>query len=334
MTPHLPQPSPEDLLAAVREAQTEAHRLGVTGIHNVEGPDALAAFRDLEAENSLRLRVLFHPPVQKLPDLLRMKVTSGSGTEWLRLGGVKMFLDGSLGSRTAWMLEPYEDSRDRGMPITAEEVAREAMTTAARAGLACTVHAIGDAAVRRALDLMSCLPQAAIPHRIEHFQCVSPADLDRAAAAGIVVSMQPAHLLVDIPLADRQWGARSRGAYAFKSLLQRGTVVAFGSDVPVATLDPRQGVYAAMERRMLDGAPMPGWYPEERLSFEEVVSAYTQANARAAGVADRRGTLGIGMDADLVAWQADPVLDRGNGEAFLKGCAALTVVGGEVMMQA
>jgi predicted amidohydrolase YtcJ len=232
------------------------------------------------------------------------------------------------------MLEPYEDGRDRGMPITAEEVAREAMTTAAQAGLACTVHAIGDAAVRRALDLMSSLQPAAIPHRIEHFQCVSPADLNRAAAAGIVVSMQPAHLLVDIPLADRQWGARSRGAYAFKSLLQQGTVVAFGSDVPVATLDPRQGVYAAMERRMLDGGPIPGWYPEERLSFEEVVSAYTQANARAGGIADRRGTLGIGMDADLVAWQADPVLDRGNGEAFLNGRAALTVVGGEMMMQA
>jgi hypothetical protein len=111
-------------------------------------------------------------------------------------------------------------------------------------------------------------------------------------------------------------------------------VVAFGSDVPVATLDPREGVYAAMERRMLDGAPMPGWYPEERLSFEEAVSAYTQANARAAGVTDQRGTLAIGMDADLVAWQADPALDRGDGEAFLKGRAALTVVGGEVMVQA
>ncbi len=153
------------------------------------------------------------------------------------------------------------------MPITAEEVAREAMTTAAEAGMACTVHAIGDAAVRRALDLMSDLQPAAIPHRIEHFQCVHPADLNRAAAAGIVVSMQPAHLLVDIPCADRQWGARSRGAYAFKSLLQRGTMVAFGSDVPVATLDPRDGVFAAMERRMLDGAPMPGWYPEERLEL-------------------------------------------------------------------
>ncbi len=135
MTPHLPQPSPEDLLAAVREAQIEAHRLGVTGIHNVEGPDALAAFRALETEDALRLRVLFHPPVQKLPDLVRMGATSGSGTDWLRLGGVKMFLDGSLGSRTAWMLEPYEDGRDRGMPITAEEIAREAMTTAAQAGL-------------------------------------------------------------------------------------------------------------------------------------------------------------------------------------------------------
>jgi predicted amidohydrolase YtcJ len=159
---------------------------------------------------------------------------------------VKMFLDGSLGSRTAWMLEPYEGSRDRGMPITGEAEAHAAMRIAASNGIAATVHAIGDAAVRRALDLMTDLPRVGVPHRIEHFQCVHPLDLDRAARAGIVASMQPAHLLTDIPLVDRHWGGRGRGAYAFRSLLQRGTALVFGSDVPVASIDPRQGVFAAL----------------------------------------------------------------------------------------
>ncbi len=156
----LPDP-PRDLLdAALREAQEEAHGLGVTGIQNVEGLGVLAAFSRLEAAGDLALRVLFHPPVAALPDLVRRGVRSGVGNAWLTVGGVKMFLDGSLGSRTAWMLGPYEGSRDRGMPITGEAEAHAAMRIAANNGIAATVHAIGDAAVRRALDLMTGCPRS------------------------------------------------------------------------------------------------------------------------------------------------------------------------------
>jgi len=333
VAPVLPEPPPDLLDAALREAQAEAHRLGVTGIHDVEGEAALGGFRRLEAAGSLRLRVLFQPPVAFLPDLVARGVRSGEGSDWLAIGGVKMFLDGSLGSRTAWMLQPYEGSRDRGMPITGEEEARDAMLLAARHGLGATVHAIGDAAVRRALDLMSPLPRVAVAHRIEHFQCVHPDDLDRAAAAGIVVSMQPAHLLTDIPLVDRHWGARGGGAYAFRSLLRRGTAMVFGSDVPVASLDPREGVFAALERRV-DGAPPRGaWRPEEALGFDEIVRAYTHAPARAAGADGRRGILARGRDADLVAWSVGPEAELGDGDAFRAGSAVLTVVGGEVVMR-
>ena len=218
MIPHLPVPPAERLDEALRDAQAEAHRLGVTSIHNVEGLGAMAAFERLESMESLRLRVLFHPPVDALPQLIRRGVRSGVGSEWLTVGGVKMFLDGSLGSRTAWMLEPYEGSRDRGMPITAESDVRGAMQMAATAGIASTVHAIGDAAVHRALDLMADLDRVAIPHRIEHFQCVHPSDLGRAAAAGIVLSMQPAHLLTDMPCARCSGGApRSSSAATYRS---------------------------------------------------------------------------------------------------------------------
>jgi len=329
--PALPAPPDDALLAALTEGQAEAHRLGITGIHDVESEQVLGAFRQLEAADALRLRVLFHPPVAALHRLVAAGVRSGQGSEWLGMGGVKLFLDGSLGKQTAWMLEPYQNSRDRGMPITGLEDAREAVRLAAEAGIAATVHAIGDAAVRRALDLLTEALPVAIPHRIEHFQCVHPADLERAARLGVVVSMQPAHLLTDVPLVERFWGARGRGAYSFRSVLATGATLAFGSDVPVASIDPREGVYAATVRISRDGGA--AWRPEERVDFETAVRAYTEAPARAAGVAQRRGTLAPGQDADLVAWDVDPTVAVDPG-VFRHARARLTVVGGEVVMRA
>ncbi len=331
--PVLPAPPDDVLLAALVEGQAEAHRLGITGIHDVETEQVLGVFRHLEAQGALRLRVLFHPPVAVLHRLVADGVRSGQGSDWLTIGGVKLFLDGSLGKQTAWMLEPYERSRDRGMPITTLEEAGQAVRLATGFGIAATVHAIGDAAVRRALDLLAGAPAAAIPHRIEHFQCVHPADLSRAARSGIVVSMQPAHLLTDIPLVDRYWGARGEGAYCFQSILAAGTTLAFGSDVPVASIDPREGIYAAVARVADDGAPANGWRPVERLGLESAVRAYTEGSARAGGVAHRRGTLAPGQDADLVAWDVDPALAAEPG-AFRRARARLTVVAGEVVMRA
>jgi predicted amidohydrolase YtcJ len=299
----------------------------------VEDERAWRAFRALEEAGDLRLRVLFHPPVASLPDLVRRGQRSGRGSRWLGMGGVKLFLDGSLGSRTAWMLEPYEGSRDRGMAIAGRDAAEQVMRTAAGNGIAVTAHAIGDAAVRQALDLLEALPRAALPHRIEHFQCIHPSDLSRAAAAGIVASMQPAHLLTDIPLVERHWGGRGRGAYAFRSLLQRRTALVFGSDVPVASIDPREGVYAAMERKAAGGGPARGWRPEERIAFEDVVRAYTAAAASASGTGHRLGRLAPGLEADLVAWEVDPAVERGDGTAFRAGQALLTVVGGRPVMR-
>jgi len=186
--PALPVP-PDNLLdAALLEAQAEAHRLGVTGIHDVETEAVLAAFRRLEHQGALRLRVLFHPPVAALNRLIASGMQSGQGSDWLRIGGVKLFLDGSLGKQTAWMLEPYEGSRECGMPISTFEQAREAIQTASHVGIAATVHAIGDAAVRRALDLLEHAPRVAIPHRIEHLQCVHPDDLGLAVPPASALS--------------------------------------------------------------------------------------------------------------------------------------------------
>jgi predicted amidohydrolase YtcJ len=329
----VPPDSPTDLIALLRQAQSEAHQFGITGIHDVEGLDAHRAFRSLERADALRLRVLFSPPVAQLPSLLALGARSGEGSAWLRLGGIKLFLDGSLGTRTAWMLEPYEDGRDAGMPLSSEAEARTAVSAAAAGGVACVIHAIGDAAVRRALTLLESAARAPLPHRIEHLQCVHPDDLSRAAAAGIVASMQPGHLPGDVALAESRWGRRSAGAYAFRSLLQAGTVLAFGSDVPVVSIDPRQGVSAAMTRRDTDRTFGAGWQPGERIGFEEVIRAFTRGNALAGGVAERRGSLAPGQDADLVAWAVDPAILSDDAAAFAEARVELTVVGGEAVYQ-
>jgi predicted amidohydrolase YtcJ len=146
--------------------------------------------------------------------------------------------------------------------------------------------------------------------------------------------MQPAHLLTDVPLAESRWGRRSRGAYAFRSLLECGTTLVFGSDVPVASIDPREGVYAALERRGGDGLPAAGWYPDQKLKFEDAVRAYSAAAAAAGGTAARRGTLEPGKDADFVAWLVDPAIEQDVGDAFRSAQAVMTVVGGRIVMQA
>jgi predicted amidohydrolase YtcJ len=145
--------------------------------------------------------------------------------------------------------------------------------------------------------------------------------------------MQPAHLLTDIPLIDRHWGERGRGAYAFRSLLESGARLVFGSDVPVASIDPREGVYAALERKNLEGAATLSWRAGEKLGFTEALQAYTVGAAQASGAGSRRGILAPGYDADLVAWSVDPAAEHGDGKAFRDGHAVLTVVGGEVVMQ-
>lgn len=325
----VPRPSDEERSAAVVEAQRELHRFGIAGVHSVE-PDSLGIYQALLARGALRIRVLQHLPLAKLDDAIRLGLRSGFGGEWLRIGGIKMFLDGALGSRTAWLREPYEGSDSRGIPTLSPEEFRAAVRRGAAAGLAATVHAIGDAAVDLALDVLADPAHLgpALPHRIEHLQLLAPERVGHAAAAGIVASMQPCHLLTDWEPAWRHWGReRSRGAYAFRSLLAAGTVLAFGSDVPVEPVDPRLGLYAAVARRGLNGEPPEGWHPDERIGALDALAAYTVGAAHAAGAAAWQGRLVPGAVADLVAWDTDPL--HAEPEALLGMRAVATLVGGE-----
>jgi predicted amidohydrolase YtcJ len=203
---------------------------------------------------------------------------------------------------------------------------------AALAGLAATVHAIGDAAVRMTLDVLERAGSAGsgLPHRIEHLQCVHADDLERAARLGVVASMQPSHLLSDVRLAEDRWGpARCAGTMALRSLLDCGTVLAFGSDAPVEEADPREGFYAALARRDRSGYPEGGFVPEQRVSGAEVLECYTVGAARAAGDADRRGRLAPGYQADFAAWDEDLVTAA--PEEILGAKVVATAVAGEVV---
>jgi predicted amidohydrolase YtcJ len=330
-----PRLSEAERRAALLEGQAGLHRLGVTAVHSVEAPESFQIVQDLERAGELRLRVLHHMPQRFLDSLIECGIASGFGSEWLRIGGVKYFSDGALGSRTAWMLEPYQGSSDRGMRRLDPEELKSDVERAARAGLAAAVHAIGDAAVRMTLAVLEGAGAAglAIPHRVEHLQCVHPDDVPRAARSGIVASMQPSHLLTDIPLAEERWGPeRSRQTMALRSLLDVGTILAFGSDAPVEEADPREGFYAAMTRGDRDGYTEEGWYPQECLSGLEVLKAYTEGPARAAGDLDRRGRLAPGYHADFAAWDVDLV----NAEPERSRAAEVvaTVVGGAIVYRA
>ena len=305
---HLPPDSAQDVAAALDEAQGELHALGITGVHSVE-VTGMEDFAAMEAAGRLRLRVLQAVPLARLEHAIAVGIRSGFGSEWLRVGGVKMFLDGALGSRTAWMREPYEGSGDRGIRTLEPDAFRDAVRRAAAAGIASTVHAIGDAAVALAIDVLGSTPRpAAMPHRIEHVQLCPPDLWARAGASGVVGSMQPVHLMTDIPAAERHWGhPRARGAYAFRPLLDAGMTLAFGSDAPVETLDPRPGLFAAVRRVGWTGEPQGGWWQENALTAEEALRAYTEGPARAAGLAHSQGRLLPGHDADLAVWDRDPL---------------------------
>ncbi len=337
----VPAHTAADRREALLEAQTALHAMGVTGVHTVE-PDSLGLLEAVRADDALRLRILQHLPLAKLDDAIRLGLRSGFGGPWLRIGGVKMFLDGALGSRTAWLRDPYEGTDDRGINTLDPDTFRDAVRRGSAAGLAMTVHAIGDAAMDLALEVLSAHPpDGPVPHRIEHAQLMAPDQLglgaDGPAAAAdvsaattrIVLSVQPCHLMTDWAAADRHWGGRARWAFALRSMEAAGYTLALGSDAPVEPPDPRHGVWAAVARRDMEGAPEGGWYPEESLSTERAWSGYTAGAAAAAGD-PRQGRLAPGSFADLVAWTEDP-LETGDARAL---DPVLTMVDGEVVWRA
>jgi predicted amidohydrolase YtcJ len=334
----MPEITDDELGVAIRQALPAAAAAGLTGIHNLEDSRSRRAFQSLEAAGELTLRVYHGVARRELSAARELGLRTGVGSDWLRIGPLKLFSDGALGSRTAYLRKPYAGRSDgyRGVPTMQPRELAEAMRLAADAELDLAVHAIGDAAVRSVLDAYerTLTAHPALARRllrIEHAQLVHPNDVPRFASLGVIASMQPIHATADWRAADAHWGARSRHGYAWRTLLDAGAGLAFGTDAPVERIEPLASLYAATTRQDPHGEPPGGWYPEQRLSLEEAVRAYTTGSAAAERASARRGTLMPGKDADLVVLSPDPF--PLSADALRSTRVELTMVGGSIMFE-
>ncbi|HEU5102753.1 MAG TPA: amidohydrolase [Roseiflexaceae bacterium] len=326
---HIPAATQDERLSAIRDAMVEAHSYGMAGIQIPpglsvgDGALTLSDYQLLRERGQLALRCLAHIGLDGLDDALRLGLRSGMGDSWLRIGGVKMFADGSLGSETAEMLSHYEGRRHLGTATMTTEELNDAVSRALAGGISVIIHAIGDAANRRVLDAIeqgmgarsrglgedgSPTPnsQLPIPNRIEHAQIVHPQDIPRFARLGVIASMQPIHATADMDTADRLWGERCSSAYAWRSLQDAGATLAFGSDAPVEALNPWLSVHAAVTRQRPGNIPPEGWYPEQRIDITSGLRGFTVGAAAAAGATHEQGLLMPGMLADLAILSHDP----------------------------
>jgi predicted amidohydrolase YtcJ len=286
----------------MRSGLKTANARGVTCVHDKDGwLGAAGLWRRLEQQGSLSLRVWQSVPHDRLPDLRALALRSGFGSPLLRLGYLKVFMDGTLGSRTAWMLD------GSGVRITSGEELAEIVREGAEAGWPVGVHAIGDRANREALDAFEQTREswqgAGLRQRIEHAQCLAADDLQRFARLGVAVSAQFTHAPSDRDLAERFWPDRLDGTYAFRTLLDTGALLANGSDAPIEELDPWAGVVAGVRRTLDDRPP---WRPEEALTLEQALLATCVAPAWLSHDERARGTLVPGRLADLVVLDRDP----------------------------
>jgi predicted amidohydrolase YtcJ len=296
------RPSVAEMLEASREGMKVASSRGVVAIHDKDGwLGAFEVFERLLEEDELDVRVWQSFPWDKLDDLRGLGLRSGFGSDMLRLGYLKGFMDGTLGSATARLLD------GSGVEISSREVLEDVVRRGAEAGWPVAVHAIGDAANRSALDAFEATRDAWEPAglrpRIEHAQLLDEADVARFAAIGVTASVQFSHAPSDRDLAERLWEGK-QGAYAYRSLLDAGALLANGSDAPVEELDPLAGIVAGVLRTIDE---RPAWRPEQRVTIEEALNATCVAPTWLEHAEERRGTLRPGKLADLVILNRDPL---------------------------
>lgn len=327
-----------EVVAALRAAMKNAARFGVTSVQDLPGGDAdVPAWRTLRDAGELTLRVNYRP---LLVDWEKAKALQGSmkNDEWLRIGGVKAFMDGSLGSGTAAMFEAFSDEPGNRGVFAAEAIPLSAMeeriAAADAAGLQIEVHAIGDRANAELLDVYQRVEKKNGARdrrfRIEHAQHLRASDIPRFAELGVIASMQPYHAVDDGRWAERRLGhERAKTSYAWRSLLEARATVAFGSDWDVAPISPLLGIAAAVTRRTIDGKNPGGWVPEQKITVEEALRAYTVSAAYAAFEEKDKGSLSPGRLADFVVLAADPF--RVKPEELERIEVDATVVGGKTV---
>lgn len=320
----IPSPSPEQEEEATLLAMRAMNAAGLTGVHCMDGAGGIGTFNTyqrLREQGRSTLRICKQLPVEDLDTVIAAGLRSGFGDAWLRIGGIKIFADGALGPRTAWMIEPYEgEPGNYGLAMYDPQQLFEFVTKAHAHGLSVTTHAIGDRANRVVLDAYARAAEAErrtardgaaglirrpLRDRIEHVQLLHPDDIARFGQLGVIASVQPIHATQDMFMVDRYWGQRGRYAYAFRDLLRAGARLALGSDSPVETFDPLAGIHAAVTRQRRDGMPGDGWYPDQRLTVQEAIYGYTMGAAYAGYSEHELGSIEPGKLADLTVLSHD-----------------------------
>jgi predicted amidohydrolase YtcJ len=325
-----------DLTSQLAAAQHRLLSAGLTSIHDIDGVDCRQAYETLYGQGDLALRVHKLIPVTALSEALDEGRATGDGDSWLRTGAMKIFMDGALGSHTCLTTKALADSPgNHGIAVTGEQEAYDLLAQAATGGIAVAAHAIGDAANATMLDVFErwqatgCAP--GLRHRIEHAQHQRPQDIARFARLGVIASMQPIHCTSDIELVQTLLAGHDVASYPWLSLVRSGATVVFGSDAPVEDPNPFHGLHAAVTRQRGDGTPQDGFQPQERLTIEQAVRAYTVTPAYASGEEGSKGLLRRGMLADFIAVATDPFTAE---PARLREIEVeATVVGGVVRWQ-
>ena len=313
----IPEPTLPQVTQALKNAQDRLWQLGLTGAHDFDRQQCFAALQVLHERGELGLRITKSIPLEDLEHAIALGLRTGFGDDFLRIGSIKAFADGALGPRTAAMLQPFEgEPENRGMLLMDAEQLFEHGRNAVQNGLSLAVHAIGDRANHevlnaltqlRAVERLSSSENSTLRHRIEHVQIIHPDDTARLAAANIIASMQPIHATSDYIMADRFWGDRTANAYAWRTMLETNTPLAFGSDAPVESPNPFWGLHAAVTRQRQDGTPgAQGWHPEQRLTVTQALHGFTTGAAYAASMEDSLGMLAPGYLADLLVLDVDP----------------------------
>jgi predicted amidohydrolase YtcJ len=336
----MPEPTERQLDRYLDAAMRYVAANGVTTVHDMfdnvtDGWLGLETFRRAEARGDLITRIYAVTPLHEWQKLAEDIDRNGRGNEWLKTGGVKGFMDGSLGSHTAAMLEPFTDTPEQsGFLLDSIDNLRAMMVGADSAGLQLNIHAIGDKAIRDLLEIFLDVAEENGDRdrrfRMEHAQHIHPADIPRFAVQQVIASMQPYHAVDDGRWAKDVIGAeRAKTTYAFRSLIDSGAHVALGSDWYVAPANPIMGIYAAVTRRTLDGRNPGGWVPEQRITVEQALRGYTYEGAYASFEEDRKGVIRAGMLADLVLLDRD--LMAIPPETIRDTKVLKTIVGGRVV---
>lgn len=310
----IPELTAEQLKNNMIEVQKIAHSFGLTALNTPDTKEDFMMLQELNNEGKLDTRIVFHPRVSMFEEVIDAGLKSGLGDDFLRIGGIKILMDGSLGGHTAYMYEPYENEPENyGQTVEDPDKMIQVTMAANAAGFPMVIHAIGDKAIGMVLrayeKVQRLFPEMTGRNSIEHLQVISEKDLPLLEQVRPIAGVQPVHLCADLVPADKFWGKRARLAYAFRTIANAGCTLAFGSDCPVEPMNPFYGLHAAVNRQSLEDKPEAGWYPDERLTIMESLKAFTKGGAIAGGVitAARRGELAEGKLADFVVLDENPL---------------------------